>query len=483
MGIKLIVGAALAGVLNTLWVGLAIAALAWALGRYLPRTNAATRHLLGWAALALVLLVPFAALEREPVRDVDSVTTAAVVKAPSVASTNAPDAAAPLAAPRAIFPLQLHEGDWLAVALGLWMAFGFLQTCRIALSFVYLRKLKRDSHAAPDVLLDRFQYWVTACGIRRPVRLLVSERIQSPMATGFRHPAVIVPSNLFAHFDAGELDHVLLHELAHVARRDDWSNLFARCLSAVVGLHPVAAWILRQIARERELACDDWVVSRIGEARPYAASLARLFEVCRGQRRVGLATGMAGRASQLGERIETLLASGRQFSARVSFIRVGITTLALLALVAAGAHAPHWIALAQSPATTTPAPPGDAPRPVNPRGSFLAALVAAGYGNLSVDEIIGLKDHGIDARFLADFSQSGWEKMAARDLIEMHDHGVPAEMLRALRDAGFQHLEIDKVVNAYEQGVRPGTLKEATQYGTHLTLPQIVKLKQAGVIQ
>ena len=55
MGMKLVVGAALARVLNTLWVGLAIAAVAWALGRYLPRTNAATRHLLGWAALVLVL--------------------------------------------------------------------------------------------------------------------------------------------------------------------------------------------------------------------------------------------------------------------------------------------------------------------------------------------------------------------------------------------------------------------------------------------
>jgi len=483
MGMKLVVGAVLAGVLNTLWVGLAIAAVAWALGRYLPRTNAATRHLLGWAALLLVLLVPFAALEREPVRGVDSVTTAAVVEAPSVASTNVPDVAAPLAPPRGIFPVQLHEGDWLVVAIGIWMVFGFLQLCRIALSFVYLRKLKRRSHAAPDALADRFQYWVAAYGIRRPVRLLVSERIQSPMATGFRHPAVIVPSNLFAHFDERELDHVLLHELAHVARRDDWGNLFARCLSAVAGLHPVAAWTLRQIARERELACDDWVVSRIGEARPYAASLARLFEVCRGQRRIGLATGMAGRASQLGERIETLLTSGRQFSTRASFIRVGITTMALLAVVAAGARAPHWIALAQSPTTTTSAPAGDAPRPVNPHGSFLAALVAAGYGNLSVDEIIALKDHGIDARFLADLSQSGWDKMAARNLIDMHDHGVPAEMLRALRDAGFEHLEIDKVINAYEQGVRPGTLKEATQYGTHLTLSQIVKLKQAGVIQ
>ena len=61
MAIKFVVGAALAGVLNTLWVGVAIAAVAGALGRYLLRTNAATRHLLGWAALVLVLLVPLAA--------------------------------------------------------------------------------------------------------------------------------------------------------------------------------------------------------------------------------------------------------------------------------------------------------------------------------------------------------------------------------------------------------------------------------------
>ena len=59
---------------------------------------------------------------------------------------------------------------------------------------------------------------------------------------------------------------------------------------------------------------------------------------------------------ELGERIEALLASGRQFSARASFIRIGITTMALLALVAAGAQAPHWIALAQSRTTATPAP-------------------------------------------------------------------------------------------------------------------------------
>jgi hypothetical protein len=72
--------------------------------------------------------------------------------------------------------------------------------------------------------------------------------------------------------------------------------------------------------------------------------------------------------------------------------------------------------------------------------------------------------------------------MSAHDMIEMHDHGVTGEFLRALHDAGFQHIQMRDVIQAFEQGVRPGTLKEAAQYGTHLTLAQIVKLKQAGVI-
>jgi beta-lactamase regulating signal transducer with metallopeptidase domain len=472
-------GAAVAALLDTLWVALTIAAAAWALARFLPRTNAATRHLLWWTVLALVLLLPFAAMDRTPARDVAS----AEIAAPTAPAATADSPAAPLPPQQNIFPLEIRTGDWMAIAFGIWLPFALVQLGRLAWSFFYLRKVKRASQPASDAVARRFEYWVAACGIRRPVRLMVSDKIASPLATGFRHPAVILPAILPAQFGEEELDHVLLHELAHVARRDDWSNLLARAVGAVAGLHPVVGWTLRQLARERELACDDWVVSRIGEARPYAASLARLFEVCRAQRRVVLATGMAESASRLGERIETLLANGRQFSARTSLLRVGIAAIALLALLAAGAQAPHWVVLAQS--GTGAATAGDqpqAPKPVNPRGSFLAALVAAGYGDLPVDEIIALKDHGIDARFLAGLSQSGWEKMSARDMIEMHDHGVTAEFLRALHDAGFQHVQMRDAIQAFEQGVRPGTLKEAAQYGTHLTLAQIVRLKQAGVI-
>jgi beta-lactamase regulating signal transducer with metallopeptidase domain len=46
----------------------------------------------------------------------------------------------------------------------------------------------------------------------------------------------------------------------------------------VADLHPVIWWILRQIEREREMACDEWAVSHTGAARPYAETLVRLSE-------------------------------------------------------------------------------------------------------------------------------------------------------------------------------------------------------------
>ena len=92
------------------------------------------------------------------------------------------------------------------------------------------------------------------------------------MAVGFLHPAVILPEGLPGELAQPEMEHVLLHEAAHIARRDDWTNLLAKALGAGLALHPVAWCILRQIDREREIACDDWVVARVGAARPYAES-------------------------------------------------------------------------------------------------------------------------------------------------------------------------------------------------------------------
>ena len=162
---------------------------------------------------------------------------------------------------------------------------------------------------------------------------------------------VILPEQLLREMSESELEAVLLHELAHFARGDNWTNLLARIAAPVMILHPVAAWALVRIEREREIACDDWAVSISGSPRKYAATLARLFEVCGAHRRELLATGMAHRTSRLGDRIEMLLRPKREFAARTSFTRLALCAAAGLVILAVGTQVPGLIAFAQdSPA-------------------------------------------------------------------------------------------------------------------------------------
>ena len=242
-------------------------------------------------------------------------------------------------------PVMLTEGKsakwpwWIFGVAGAVFAYKIDQ---IARSYFYLRGMKRRAAVSVRALPPA----------DRRARLLVSREVSSPMAVGFVHPAVVLPESLTDELSSAELDHVLLHEMAHIARRDDWTNLAARVLGAALALHPVAWWILRQIEREREIACDDWVVARTRSAQSYAASLARLSELRWARQEAlsgnALASGIFGGGSQAVERIELLLARGREFSGRPSRARIAVSLAAMLAFVAAASVAPRWVAFAQA---------------------------------------------------------------------------------------------------------------------------------------
>ncbi len=336
-----ILGTTFAALLNSLWQSAAIALLVWALLRFLPRLkvkiNAATRCAVWWAVLAAVVLLPIA-----PQPGTRFVAPPPATSLPKFEAVPIPVSAVPVTLPeietpakpsRVAEPLRITAGAGLLAIFAIWSALSLFRITQIIRSYRYLRGIKQRSRGVSPQQLVNFNYWLLACDIDRTARLLVSSEIVSPMAVGFRRPAVIVPETLLNEFTPEELDHVLLHELAHIARYDDWTNLFARLIGALLPIHPVAVWLVKKIEQEREIACDDWVVAMTGEARPYAASLTRLFELCSARRRQLLATGMADRASHLGERIEALLRSGRDFAPRVSLARVALGAAVLVGLV------------------------------------------------------------------------------------------------------------------------------------------------------
>jgi hypothetical protein len=126
---------------------------------------------------------------------------------------------------------------------------------------------------------------------------------------------------------------VLVHELAHLRRRDHWVGWALLAGAWVWWWHPLFWLARRRLGREAELACDAWVVAALPEARrAYAEAL---LEVCQGRPREAAAPalGAAGSTRDLERRL--LMVMRGEAPCRLSRRGLlGVGVLALLALPA-----------------------------------------------------------------------------------------------------------------------------------------------------
>ncbi len=142
--------------------------------------------------------------------------------------------------------------------------------------FWQLRALLRTSRPASESLSSLFES-VRSCSQTPPCELRLVQGLQSPAATGWWHPTIMVPDEFLSRLETPQLVSVLRHELMHVRRRDYLWDRLATLGCYLVFFHP-AAWLLRRHLRwDRELVCDHGSVDRSDACRlEYAACLTAL---------------------------------------------------------------------------------------------------------------------------------------------------------------------------------------------------------------
>ena len=240
--------------------------------------------------------------------------------------------------------------EWAWYVFLAWAGFAGIGLARVALATVQLRRMRSET-AAVDlkaldedlrVLIEDFQ----RC---RKVSVLVSRRLEVPTAIGFYKPAVILPAWLLESTPAEELKYILLHELAHLRRRDDWTNLAQKILKALLFFLPSVWWIERRLSLEREMACDDAVLAHSGSPRGYAECLARVAERSFLRRQIALAQAVVGRVRQLTTRVATILDPDRPRAAHLwkPAIPVVMALAGLCALPAS--FAPELVSFSDQP--------------------------------------------------------------------------------------------------------------------------------------
>jgi Zn-dependent protease with chaperone function len=266
-----------ARVLNTIVEGLVLALLSWLLLRLMAGRRAVLRFAVWFSTLLSVVTMPL------------------LVKASSASAWH-------------LAGLEL-SGSWAPELFVGWALIATLLLLRLGSSLAHVRHLRRQSSplSRPDLLgvLEQNSFG-------RNVQLLVSEGVRVPTALGFFRPAVVIPAWALNDLSPDELKVVLLHELAHLRRWDDWTNLAQKFLKALFFFHPAVWWIDSRLSLEREMACDDLVLAQTSNARSYAASLISVAEKAlarkaRLERTLLLAQNALGRMRQTSLRIAEIL--------------------------------------------------------------------------------------------------------------------------------------------------------------------------------
>jgi hypothetical protein len=163
---------------------------------------------------------------------------------------------------------------------------------------------------------------------------------------------VILPTALLLRLTGEELDHLGLHELAHLRRNDDWTNLTQKVIQSLYFFNPAVLWICRRLDFEREVACDDQVLTLTGHAKPYARSLTKVLEATPWRRGPVLASGAVFRKQQIVRRIEMLLDGTRDSRPNISHVSLVVILMCIFGAFSQVVRMPAFVAFGHDPGTS-----------------------------------------------------------------------------------------------------------------------------------
>lgn len=242
-----------------------LAALVWALCRFLPRLDARTRAWLWWlvatqmvvgllwhAPIALPLLPAepaVVAMQAAP-SAVDTVVHVATVPATVDAATSLPaqDAGTPIA--------------WSVWLLAAWLAGVAVMLANSIRHALRLRGQLKRARSCTDLRAnEEYAALGRHLGLATLPVLRVSDEIDSPMLAGPWRPVLLLPAAGLARMRGDDLRMALHHELAHLQRRDLWWAWMPALAQHLFFFHPAAHLAAREYGLAREVACDAAVLA------------------------------------------------------------------------------------------------------------------------------------------------------------------------------------------------------------------------------
>lgn len=308
--------------LHSLWQGMIVAILAGLVLAFTRRSAARTRYNLLGAILLLSLLAAGFTFYLE----------SGITFTPRPASG---DPYIIVATPSATSSTT-HPGDILlqymnahaGLIMLVWLIVFMFKCCRLMNGFLHIRRIRQEALPAAAGWNEQMLRLSRQLGISKTVQLLETARAQVPFTLGFLKPCIYVPLGLLAQLPADQVETILLHELAHIRRRDYLVNILQNFSDTVFFFNPAMLWISALLREEREACCDDIVVEHTPHQNSYLYALVAFQE-----RATGVQPGMAllGKQDHLLNRVKRLLTRENK---KLGIMEKSILMLGVMAITA-----------------------------------------------------------------------------------------------------------------------------------------------------
>ena len=161
-----------------------------------------------------------------------------------------------------------------AVIAFIWLLLFIFRSVRLMGSLVYIHRARhRFVYQPSEYWTDKVDQLCRKLQLSRAVQLLESGHVKMPMVIGHLKPIILIPMGLIAGLPAGQVEAILLHELAHIRRHDYVVNVLQTITETIFCFNPGLLWLSSVLRDERENCCDDIALAQTKNKKEFVQAL------------------------------------------------------------------------------------------------------------------------------------------------------------------------------------------------------------------
>jgi beta-lactamase regulating signal transducer with metallopeptidase domain len=302
--------------LHNLWQGMVLVILVAMILHLTKRSTAVWRYRLLTSTLLLFTLVVALTfiLELYTVPGLD-------LNLPGLHASNSKDFSALLWQSLNFSLKYVHEHAGLVSVF--WMLAVIIQICRLSLGFYVLQRMKLVRTAPVSKFWEqRLQELGMSLGLQHTINLLESGIAQVPVVIGYFKPLILIPVGLITALNQAQVEAILLHELAHIRRKDGLINLIQILMETLLFFNPAVWWLSALIRSERENCCDDITVQHLNSPVDLMGAMVYFEQYRRQQDKLSLA--FSGASARMPARMERLLKEKKNPPGKLDLLAIAL---------------------------------------------------------------------------------------------------------------------------------------------------------------